>query len=68
MGALTDMLLPDKGSSEEGENENQAEEGEPLPRTPQHGEFYPKWVEKILQVLVGSFQYLYDGFSCYVLF
>lgn len=57
MGAFTDMLLPDKGSGEEGEKPDQPEEGEPLPGTARHREFYPEGVAKILQgdwILIGK--------------
>ncbi|KAK9122388.1 hypothetical protein Syun_020005 [Stephania yunnanensis] len=49
MGAFTDMLLPDKGSGEEGEKADQNDEGEPLPGTARHREFYPEGVAEILQ-------------------
>ncbi|KAK6916929.1 Ribonuclease III domain [Dillenia turbinata] len=48
MGALTDMLLPDKGSGEE-EKVEQTDEGDPLPGTARHREFYPEGVANILQ-------------------
>ncbi|CAN1309687.1 Endoribonuclease Dicer homolog 1 [Linum perenne] len=47
MGAFTDMLLPDKGSREEKEKEN--DDSEPLPGTARHREFYPEGVADILQ-------------------
>uniref|UniRef100_A0A5B7C3V7 Endoribonuclease Dicer homolog 1 n=1 Tax=Davidia involucrata TaxID=16924 RepID=A0A5B7C3V7_DAVIN len=49
MGAFTDMLLPDKGSGGEGEKVDQNEEGDPLPGTARHREFYPEGVANILQ-------------------
>ncbi|KDP28399.1 hypothetical protein JCGZ_14170 [Jatropha curcas] len=49
MGAFTDMLLPDKGSGEEREKVDQNDEGEPLPGTARHREFYPEGVANILQ-------------------
>ncbi|XP_077248327.1 dicer-like 1 [Tasmannia lanceolata] len=49
MGAFTDMLLPDKGSGEEGENVDQNDEGDPLPGTARHREFYPEGVAEILR-------------------
>ncbi|GMP43986.1 hypothetical protein CsSME_00013129 [Camellia sinensis var. sinensis] len=49
MGAFTDMLLPDKGSGEEGEKVDQNDEGDPLPGTARHREFYPEGVANILQ-------------------
>ncbi|XP_048230330.1 endoribonuclease Dicer homolog 1 isoform X2 [Ricinus communis] len=49
MGAFTDMLLPDKGSGEEREQVDQNDEGEPLPGTARHREFYPEGVANILQ-------------------
>lgn len=50
MGAFTDMLLPDKGSGEEGEKVDHSDEGDPLPGTARHREFYPEGVADILQV------------------
>jgi len=50
MGAFTDMLLPDKGSGEEGEKVEQNDEGDPLPGTARHREFYPEGVADILRV------------------
>lgn len=50
MGAFTDMLLPDKGSGEQQEKADQSDEGEPLPGTARHREFYPEGVADILQV------------------
>lgn len=49
MGAFTDMLLPDKGSGEEAEKVDQNDEGDPLPGTARHREFYPEGVADILQ-------------------
>ncbi|XP_022770647.1 endoribonuclease Dicer homolog 1-like isoform X3 [Durio zibethinus] len=49
MGAFTDMLLPDKGSGEEAEKVEQNDEGDPLPGTARHREFYPEGVANILQ-------------------
>ncbi|XP_065860011.1 endoribonuclease Dicer homolog 1 isoform X2 [Euphorbia lathyris] len=49
MGAFTDMLLPDKGSGEEKEQVDQNDEGEPLPGTARHRDFYPEGVANILQ-------------------
>ncbi|XP_042395682.1 endoribonuclease Dicer homolog 1-like isoform X1 [Zingiber officinale] len=49
MGAFTDMLLPDKGSGEEGEKAEQVDEGDPLPGTARHREFYPEGVATILR-------------------
>ncbi|KAE8662432.1 Endoribonuclease Dicer-like protein 1 [Hibiscus syriacus] len=49
MGAFTDMLLPDKGSGEEAEKAEQNDDGEPLPGTARHREFYPEGVADILQ-------------------
>lgn len=49
MGAFTDMLLPDKGSGEEGEKVDHSDEGDPLPGTARHREFYPEGVADILQ-------------------
>lgn len=50
MGAFTDMLLPDKGSGEEKEKVEQNDDGDPLPGTARHREFYPEGVANILQV------------------
>lgn len=50
MGAFTDMLLPDKGSGEEREKVEQNDDGDPLPGTARHREFYPEGVADILQV------------------
>lgn len=50
MGAFTDMLLPDKGSGEEREKVEQNDDGDPLPGTARHREFYPEGVANILQV------------------
>ncbi|KAK1285607.1 hypothetical protein QJS10_CPB20g01610 [Acorus calamus] len=49
MGAFTDMLLPDKGSGEEREKNDQSDEGEPLPGTARHREFYPEGVAESLR-------------------
>lgn len=49
MGAFTDMLLPDKGSGEDGEKVEQNDEGEPLPGTARHREFYPEGIASILR-------------------
>ncbi|XP_044491357.1 endoribonuclease Dicer homolog 1 [Mangifera indica] len=49
MGAFTDMLLPDKGSGEQQEKVDQNDEGDPLPGTARHREFYPEGVADILQ-------------------
>jgi len=50
MGAFTDMLLPDKGSGGEREKDEQTDEGDPLPGTARHREFYPEGVADILKV------------------
>ncbi|KAL5989061.1 Dicer-like protein 1 [Asimina triloba] len=49
MGAFTDMLLPDKGSGGEGEKVDQNDDGDPLPGTARHREFYPEGVAQVLQ-------------------
>ncbi|KAG9455436.1 hypothetical protein H6P81_008340 [Aristolochia fimbriata] len=57
MGAFTDMLLPDKGSGEEGEKVDQNDQGDPLPGTARHREFYPEGVAEILRgdwILLGK--------------
>lgn len=64
MGAFTDMLLPDKGSGEERDKVDQNDEGEPLPGTARHREFYPEGVAKILQVSLCSVLY---GMTAFVL-
>lgn len=51
MGAFTDMLLPDRGSGE-GEKTEQNDEGDPLPGTARHREFYPEGVAEILRVSI----------------
>ncbi|KAG0553066.1 hypothetical protein BDA96_01G563200 [Sorghum bicolor] len=48
MGAFTDMLLPDRGSGE-GEKTEQNDEGDPLPGTARHREFFPEGVAEILR-------------------
>ncbi|CAN6483899.1 unnamed protein product [Victoria cruziana] len=56
MGSFTDMLLPDKGSSEEAEKVDLNEEDDPLPGTARHREFYPEGVAEILRgdwILIG---------------
>jgi hypothetical protein len=59
MGAFTDMLLPDRGSGE-GEKTEPNDEGEPLPGTVRHREFYPEGVAEILRVSVCFFTHLWD--------
>lgn len=54
MGAFTDMLLPDKGSGTDLEKVEQNDEGDPLPGTARHREFYPEGVANILQVSLQS--------------
>ncbi|KAK2419457.1 dicer [Trifolium repens] len=49
MGAFTDMLLPDKGSGGEKEKAEQTDEGDALPGTARHREFYPEGVADILK-------------------
>jgi len=51
MGAFTDMLLPDRGSGER-EKAEQNDEGDPLPGTARHREFYPEGVAEILRVSI----------------
>lgn len=62
MGAFTDMLLPDKGSGEEKEKAEQNDEGDPLPGTARHREFYPEGVADVLKVCL-PFKSL--GLYCY---
>ncbi|PIA34920.1 hypothetical protein AQUCO_03700286v1 [Aquilegia coerulea] len=57
MGAFTDMLLPDKGSGQEGEKVDQKDEGDPLFGTARHREFYPEGVADVLRgewILLGK--------------
>ncbi|KAI5062975.1 hypothetical protein GOP47_0021522 [Adiantum capillus-veneris] len=49
MGAITDFLLPDTGSIEEGEKIDGTEEGEPVPGTARHREFYPEGIADVLK-------------------
>ncbi|KAF3321056.1 endoribonuclease Dicer 1 isoform X1 [Carex littledalei] len=49
MGAFTDMLLPDRGAREEGEKVEQSDEGDPVPGTARHREFYPEGVAEVLR-------------------
>ncbi|CAL9213382.1 unnamed protein product [Arabidopsis halleri] len=49
MGAFTDMLLPDKGSGQDAEKVDQDDEGEPVPGTARHREFYPEGVADVLK-------------------
>ncbi|XP_010556639.1 PREDICTED: endoribonuclease Dicer homolog 1 isoform X2 [Tarenaya hassleriana] len=49
MGVFTDMLLPDKGSGQDAEKADQDDEGEPLPGTARHREFYPEGVADVLK-------------------
>ena len=53
MGVFTDMLLPDKGSSEDGEKIEVNDLGEPLPGTARHREFYPEGIASILRVSIS---------------
>lgn len=68
MGAFTDMLLPDKGSGGDGEKADENDEGDPLPGTARHREFYPEGVAKTLQVslidLTISFVLLHSLNKC----
>jgi hypothetical protein len=50
MGAFTDMLLPDKGSGEETEKLEDSDEGEPIPGTARHREYYPEGIAEVLEV------------------
>jgi endoribonuclease Dicer len=58
MGAFTDMLLPDRGVGEEKEKVDKNDEGDPLPGTARHREFYPEGVAKILQVCSACMSYV----------
>ncbi|KAK6148498.1 hypothetical protein DH2020_019410 [Rehmannia glutinosa] len=59
MGAFTDMLLPDKGTGGEAEKVEQNDDGDPLPGTARHREFYPEGVADILQG-----EWILSGKSC----
>ncbi|KAJ4773845.1 Endoribonuclease Dicer [Rhynchospora pubera] len=59
MGAFTDMLLPDRGTREEGEKVEQSDEGDPLPGTARHREFYPEGVAEVL-----SGEWILSGRDC----
>lgn len=48
MSAFTDMLLPDRGIGE-GEKTEQNDEGDPVPGTARHREFYPEGVAEVLR-------------------
>lgn len=61
MGAFTDMLLPDKGSGEQQEKVDQNDEGDPLPGTARHREFYPEGVADILQVCLSFMKSDFDS-------
>lgn len=50
MGAFTDMLLSNKGSREEAAKLEGSEEGESLPGTSRHREYYPEGIADILKV------------------
>ncbi|KAF6137646.1 hypothetical protein GIB67_030538 [Kingdonia uniflora] len=57
MGAFTDMLLPEKGSGEDGEKVDLKDEGDSLPGTTRHREFYPEGVAEVLEgdwILTGK--------------
>lgn len=58
MGVFTDMLLPDKGCSEEGDKIEPTDEGEPLPGTTRYREFYPEGIASILQVSICRVAYV----------
>nr|PNR62718.1 hypothetical protein PHYPA_001142 [Physcomitrium patens] len=49
MGAFTDMLLSNKGSREEAAKLEGSEEGESLPGTSRHREYYPEGIADILK-------------------
>lgn len=55
MGAFTDMLLPDKGIKGEDEKVEQTDDGDPLPGTSRHREFYPEGVADTLRVSSSIF-------------
>lgn len=64
MGAFTDMLLPDKGSGEEAEKvDDVAEEGEPLPGTARHREYYPEGIADILKVRFANYTHVCAVFA-----
>jgi endoribonuclease Dicer len=58
MSAFTDMLLPDRGSGEK-EKTEQNDEGDPLPGTARHREFYPEGVAEILRVSFFASAFIY---------
>ncbi|KAK4394559.1 Endoribonuclease Dicer1, partial [Sesamum angolense] len=62
MGAFTDMLLPDKGIGEEAEKVEQNDEGDPLPGTARHREFYPEGVADILRDMSTPFLCRENGY------
>ncbi|KAH6756960.1 dicer-like 1 [Perilla frutescens var. hirtella] len=59
MGAFTDMLLPDKGIRGEDDKVEQNDDGDPLPGTARHREFYP---EGVADTLRG--EWVLSGKSC----
>lgn len=59
MGAFTDMLLPDKGIRGEDDKVEQNDDGDPLPGTARHREFYPEGVADILRG-----EWVLSGRSC----
>nr|AIE15763.1 Dicer-like protein 1 [Salvia miltiorrhiza] len=59
MGAFTDMLLPDKGVKGEADKDEQNDDGDPLPGTARHREFYPEGVADILRG-----EWVLSGRSC----
>ncbi|XP_042041645.1 endoribonuclease Dicer homolog 1-like [Salvia splendens] len=59
MGAFTDMLLPDKGMKGEADKIDQNDDGDPLPGTARHREFYP---EDVADILKG--EWVLSGRSC----
>ena len=62
MGAFTDMLLPDKGSGEEAAKLEGSEEGEPLPGTSRHREYYSEGIADILKARKIFLYFLFDLF------
>lgn len=68
MGAFTDMLLPDKGSGEDGEKVEPNDEGDPIPGTARHREFYPEGIASILRVSTSSVTHMRLYFCFEVIF
>jgi endoribonuclease Dicer len=68
MGAITDFLLPDTGSLDDDEKPDIAEEGEPVPGTARHREFYPEGIADVLKVNNSIISTKHDTFFCSMLY